>query len=113
MLSGCEYAATHHGHNYTVLLGDEDKAERVLEGLRSGRFEGLVMDQEYTALRYAEKLECAPKDMEQSDIDRLRRAGWTDGEILEINQVVATFSYFVRTIDGLGIRLGDEKIGLY
>jgi len=30
-----------------------------------------------------------------------------------VNQVCANFNYWVRVINGLGIRLGDEKIGAY
>ena len=37
----------------------------------------------------------------------------SDGEILEIVQLVAMFSYFVRVINGVGIQLGNEKLGLY
>jgi hypothetical protein len=40
-------------------------------------------------------------------------AGAEDVEILEVNQVRANFNYWVRVINGLGIRLGGEKIGAY
>ena len=36
-----------------------------------------------------------------------------DAEIVHLNQVAASFAYWVRVINGLGIRLGDESIGKY
>jgi len=45
-------------------------------------------------------------------VQRLRTAGWNDGEILEINQVVAYFNYANRTVLGLGVHTGRDIIGL-
>ena len=50
--------------------------------------------------------------MEPGDIDALRAAGADDGEILEANQVCAAFNYSCRVVNGLGIRLDCEAIGL-
>ena len=44
--------------------------------------------------------------------DQLRESGWSDGEILEINQVVAYFHYANRTVLGLGVTLESTNIGL-
>ncbi len=51
--------------------------------------------------------------MSEADIAALRAAGVSDTEILEVNQISANFSYWVRVINGLGIQLVDEGIGLY
>lgn len=48
----------------------------------------------------------------EQDIIDLRNAGWDDGEIVEINQVTAYFSYANRTIVGLGGSLKGDMIGL-
>jgi uncharacterized protein YciW len=42
----------------------------------------------------------------------LRNAGYNDGEILEINQVVAYFAYANRTVLGLGCSTDGDIIGL-
>jgi uncharacterized protein YciW len=42
----------------------------------------------------------------------LRNAGYNDGEILEINQVVAYFAYANRTVLGLGCSTEGDIIGL-
>ncbi len=58
-------------------------------------------------LDYAAKLTKRPADMIESDIDRLRSAGFKDRAILDINQIVAYFAYVNRVADGLGVDLED------
>ena len=41
--------------------------------------------------------------MGADDVARLRKAGWADGQILEINQVAGYFAYANRTVTGLGV----------
>lgn len=50
--------------------------------------------------------------MVQQDIQVMRDAGWQDGEILEINQVIAYFNYANLTVLGLGINTDGDIIGL-
>jgi uncharacterized peroxidase-related enzyme len=58
-------------------------------------------------LRYAEKLTRQPATVEESDVIRLRAAGFSDTDILHIAEVVAYFAYANRVADGLGIPLED------
>ena len=58
-------------------------------------------------LDYAAKLTKRPVDMIESDIERLRSAGFKDRAILDINQIVAYFAYVNRVADGLGVDLED------
>jgi len=50
--------------------------------------------------------------MSEEDVGALRLAGWSDGEILEINQVASYFNYANRTVLGLGISLEGDVLGL-
>jgi uncharacterized protein YciW len=61
---------------------------------------------------YAEQLTRSPAEISQNVISDLRSAGYSDGEILEINQVCAYFSYANRTVLGLGCSLSGDIIGL-
>jgi uncharacterized peroxidase-related enzyme len=65
---------------------------------------------EYAMLEYAEKLTLAPSSMTQADIEKLRDAGWTDRDILDIVHVCAYFNFRVRVVDGLGLELGNWQI---
>lgn len=113
LLADCTYAATHHGANFKALLGDEARGEEILQALREGAPERVFEEKEAAILRYNAKLAEQPGAMSEADIAALRAAGVSDAEILEVNQIGANFAYWVRVINGLGIRLGDEKIGLY
>ena len=42
----------------------------------------------------------------------MRQAGYSDGEILEINQVTAYFNYTNRTVLGLGCSTAGDILGL-
>lgn len=56
-------------------------------------------------LVYAEKLTVEPWNMVERDVVRLREAGFSDTDILDINQVTAYYAYVNRTADGLGVGL--------
>jgi uncharacterized peroxidase-related enzyme len=113
ILTGCDYALAHHGHNFVHLSSDSDHAQGILSALRLDRTVACGDAREVAALDYTRKLCRFPEDVSESDVEALRDAGWVDGEVLEIVQVVAMFSYFTRVINGVGIALGNEKLGLY
>ena len=56
-------------------------------------------------LRYAEKLTLTPGQMVEKDVIMLRKSGFEDVDILDINQIVAYYAYVNRTSDGLGVSL--------
>jgi len=113
LLSDCGYAVSHHGHNFTQLTADRERSNQILKALSTDDLHRCGSDREVAALHYVRKLCLSPQMMSEEDVSSLAAVGWTDGEILEIVQVVAMFSYFVRVINGIGIQLGDEKPGLY
>ena len=51
--------------------------------------------------------------MTEADVTTLRDAGCDDGEILEVNQVVAYFNYSNRLLNGLGVTTEGDSIGYY
>jgi uncharacterized peroxidase-related enzyme len=65
---------------------------------------------EYAMLEYAEKLTLTPSAIAESDVQKLRAAGWTDRDILDIVHVCAYFNFRVRVVDGLGLELGKWQI---
>lgn len=63
-------------------------------------------------LGYAVKLTRTPWEMTRDDVEALRRAGWTDAAILDVNQVTGYYAFVNRLADGLGVELEafwDEK----
>lgn len=59
-------------------------------------------------LDYAVKLNEAPWTMEQGDIEELRKYGFSEAAILDINQVASYYAFVNRLADGLGVELGPH-----
>ena len=64
-------------------------------------------------LAYVQKLTLAVSDMVKEDFDSLIEAGCSDGEVLELNQVVGYFCYANRLLNGLGVTTEGDIIGFY
>ncbi len=115
ILADCTYALSNHGANFKALLGDDAQGDAMLEAVRNNTYDtpDLFDDKQSALLKYGAKLARSPADMTHDDLDGLRNAGATDTEILEAVQSIACFAYWVRFINALGIRLGNETIGLF
>jgi uncharacterized protein YciW len=50
--------------------------------------------------------------LKENNISSLREAGFTDGEILEINQLTSYFNYVNRSVIGLGVSTEGDILGL-
>lgn len=111
-LNGCSYCATHHAEGMRRLLKVESlDFSAYVQALEADEPGGPFTIREQAGLAYACKLTQKPGCIEEADIDALRKAGFDDGEILEINQVAAYFSYANRTVTGLGINIDGETLG--
>ena len=58
-------------------------------------------------LDYVVKLTLTPWEMAEADVLLLREHGYSDREILDINQITAYYAYVNRIADGLGVPLED------
>lgn len=56
-------------------------------------------------LAYAEKLTRTPWEVTRADVEALAAAGFTEPDILDINQITGYFAYVNRLADGLGVPL--------
>jgi uncharacterized peroxidase-related enzyme len=56
-------------------------------------------------LHYAVKLTEEPGKMVEQDVIALRKVGFSDVDILDINQIAAYYAYVNRIADGLGVNL--------
>jgi uncharacterized peroxidase-related enzyme len=110
-LNKCEYCIAHHTAGMRKLIDDDLRSEMVAAALTSGSWGDAFDSGQRAALAYARALTINPASLDALDVDDLRAAGWDDGEILEINQVVAYFSYANRTVLGLGVEADGERLG--
>ena len=110
-LTGCRYAFLNHGANFVADFPDEERGQRILDALWTAVPRDEFDEKTLALLDYAEKLTLRPQDMDASDISALRDAGVDEGEVVEANQICASFNYYARCLNGLGTVL-DEEIGL-
>jgi uncharacterized peroxidase-related enzyme len=112
-INKCDYCFEHHFVGLIRNLADDDRADAIRAAIVKGELENAPLDtQQLVTLEYAKKLTLEPSTMVEEDIKKLRTVGYDDGEILEINQVTAYFSYANRTVLGLGCSLDGDIIGL-
>lgn len=112
LLNGCAYCVEHHYAGLIRLIGNDEHCARIRAALEAGQPEDIFEGKDLTALHYAAALTLNPGGVSEATVTDLRAVGLTDGEILEVNQVVAYFAYANRTVLGLGINVEVEKLGL-
>lgn len=69
--------------------------------------EAALSPEDRAMLDYAVKLTLEPWNMVKQDVQALRRAGFSDAAILDINQVTGYYAFVNRLADGLGVELED------
>ncbi|MFQ5678952.1 MAG: carboxymuconolactone decarboxylase family protein [Gemmatimonadota bacterium] len=111
LLNGCDYCVEHHFAGLRRLVGDEEH-RGIRRALERRRPQDVFDPREAAAFRYAERLTLEPGRLTREDVEELREAGLEDGEVLEVNQVVAYFAYANRTVLGLGGSAAGETLGL-
>ena len=112
-LNQCDYSFSHHFTNARNLIANDEKSDLIMAGFEQ-KNPGLAFDgKEKALLDYTEKLTLNVGHMERADYDKLVEAGCSDGEILEVNQVVAYFSYSNRLLNGLGVTTEGDTVGYY
>ncbi len=111
MLNRCDYCVDHHFAGLKRLLADDERADAIRAALEADDPEAFDPRQ-FAMLAYARRLTLEPHAMTPDDLSRLRAAGVDDGEILEVNQVTAYFAYANRTVQGLGVTIDGDLLGL-
>jgi len=112
-LNGCAYCVDHHFAGLRRLMADDARVDAIRAGVKAEDIAATgLAPREQAALTYAAALTRTPAAMEEAQVQALRQAGWSDGEILEINQVTAYFGYANRTVLGLGCSTTGDIIGL-
>ena len=113
LINKCNYSFTHHWDNAEKLIDNSRHAQNVRNALEKDILGDVFKVKELELLGYAKKLTSSVQSMQETDIINLQKAGITDGEILEVNQVVAYFNYSNRLLNGLGVSTTGDVVGYY
>ncbi len=111
-LNKCEYCVKHHFSGLIRLLNNEEQADKFYKSIIEDRLEDYFDDRFLEGCRYAKKLTLHQDQITKTDIDAMGIVGISDGEILELNQVISYFNYVNRTVLGLGVDITGDILGL-
>jgi uncharacterized peroxidase-related enzyme len=117
LLNRCAYCVDHHAVGLAREMADRAAVDAILSALRTAAATGADVtgdlgEVERRVLRYARLLTEDPSTVGPDDVAALRDAGLDDGQVLEVNQVVAYFAYANRTVLGLGVTTAGDVLGL-
>jgi len=68
---------------------------------------------DHAMLEFGEKLTVMPSAMAESDLEKLRQAGFSEREIVGLTAAAAYRNFITRIADGLGVELGKYGDGYY
>jgi uncharacterized peroxidase-related enzyme len=111
-INKCEYCYKHHFTGMKRFLNNDKKAEKIKFHIENKSLSKILNNKELELINYTKKLTLNASSITKDDIIKLRNLGYTDGEILEANQVVSYFNYANRTVLGLGVNANNEVLGL-
>jgi uncharacterized peroxidase-related enzyme len=112
-LNDCAYCVEHHFAGLKRLLQDDEKAGLIRSAIEERNVKDAPLaEKEKLAMDYARQLTLNPASVSEESVKAMRKAGYSDGEILEINQVTAYFGYANRTVLGLGCSTEGDILGL-
>ncbi|MFT5215620.1 MAG: putative peroxidase-related enzyme [Glaciecola sp.] len=111
-INGCDYCYEHHFEGMKRFLNDDNKAMELKRHIEADTLDAYLSEKEFALVNYAKKLTFHADKIEKEDIEKLQFFDYSDGEILEVNQVVSYFNYANRTVLGLGVNTSNEVLGL-
>ncbi len=94
---------THHRAGLLGLGADPALADQLVSDWRQAN----LTPAQRGMLAYAEKLTVSPWAARREDIEVLLALGFSERDVLDINQIVAYFAYANRLADGLGVPLEE------
>ena len=100
-INQCGNCVASHSPVLKQLLKNDALVDQVAEDYTKADLDPRTM----AALDYAAKVTRSPSSVEESDINCLRDAGYSDQEIVDIAHVTAWFNYVNRVALGLGTKL--------
>ena len=112
-LNHCDYCVEHHFAGLKRLMVDDQRADALRAAIELRNIDAAPLDEtQKLGLVYAQQLTVSLATLTEDIVIQLRSAGFSDGEVLEINQVTAYFNYANRTVLGLGCSTAGDILGL-
>ena len=94
----CEYCVQHHAMALKHYWKDDKRVNALTEKYASAD----LSQRQYHMVSYAHSLTVSPGMISKENIDTLRKCGFSDNDILDINLITAYFCFVNRIVVGLG-----------
>jgi len=111
-LNNCSYCLDHHHAGLKRLWNDAIKSTQFLQAVKNDKLDSFFDFNYANGAAYAKKLTLGVQAIAEEDFIKLKNSGFSEGEILEINQVVSYFNYVNRSVIGLGASTKGDILGL-
>lgn len=111
-LNKCDYCFEHHSEGIKNNLKDDTRFQPIIKAIEDDSLEHVLSPKLAAGCAYAKLLTFNHPTITSKTIEALKKAGFDDGEILEVNQVVCYFNYVNRMVVGLGVNTVGDIIGL-
>lgn len=108
-INKCEYCVNHHAEALNFYWKDREKITKLLNNYKTAN----LSKKEEIMLDYASKLTKKPHSIREEDINKLRKVGFSDKDILNINLITSYFNFVNRIALGLGIEFSKEEVKGY
>ncbi len=107
--NSCEYCKNHHGGSLNRYWKDDDKVGALTRGYQNIG----LSEREVVMLDYALKLTKTPGQMEEADVEKLRKHGLDDKAVLNLALITSYFCFVNRVAMGLGVEYSEEELKGY
>jgi len=107
--NNCDYCVNHHAEALNHYWKNSERLNKFIDYLDDPAFSNKCR----LTIKHASKLTTNPSSVLKGDIDDLRKAGWTDEDILAINLIISYFNFVNRIALGLGVEFSEEEIKGY
>jgi uncharacterized peroxidase-related enzyme len=99
--NACPYCADSHSFFFLVHGGKGD----ALAAIQNCDIQSAALpEREQALLNFVQKVNRESSNIQKADVDRVRAAGWTDGQIAEAVHVAALFETFNRVANAFGLK---------
>ncbi len=105
----CPYCTNHHAEALNAYWNDMEKLQKFMKDFYSTG----ISDKDKIMIQYVVKLTKSPVEVSKNDIQRLRKAKFSDADILNINLITAYFNFVNRITLGLGVEFNEEEMKGY
>ncbi len=105
----CAYCVNHHAAALAFYWEDRAKVESFAKDPET--FD--LPQRNRIAADYAIKLTRSPNDVSDVEIGKLRDAGFSDEDILNINMITSYFNFVNRIVMGLGVEFSADEVEGY